>query len=61
VSAAEYQFQAGEMVWIMDTRLPVLVHYQGTPAGAIVCIPDLNPFVKACGVRLSWTTRRGIS
>lgn len=55
LSAAEYTFQAGEMMWIMDPRLSVVVHYDGKPAGVIVCIPDLNPFVKAVGGRLSWT------
>lgn len=56
VSAEEYEFQAGEMMWIMDPRLSVVVHHEGKPAGAIVCIPDLNPFVKACGSRLSYST-----
>lgn len=54
VSAAEYRFQAGEMMWIMDPRLSVVVHYDGKPAGVIVCIPDLNPFIKAIGGRLTW-------
>jgi GNAT superfamily N-acetyltransferase len=54
LSAAEYTFQAGEMMWIMDPRLSVVVHYDRKPAGVIVCIPDLNPFVKAVGGRLSW-------
>ena len=56
LSAAEYTFQAGEMMWIMDPRLSVVVHYEGKPVGVIVCIPDLNPFVKAVGGRVSWTT-----
>lgn len=51
VSAAEYQFQAGEMMWIMDPRLSIVVHHNGLPAGVIVCIPDINPFVRACGSR----------
>lgn len=55
LSAAEYTFQAGEMMWIMDPRLSVVVHYDGKPAGVIVCIPDINPFVKAVGGRLSST------
>lgn len=55
VSAEEFQFQAGEMMWIMDTRLSVVVHHRGRPAGVVICIPDLNPFVKACGARLSLT------
>jgi GNAT superfamily N-acetyltransferase len=55
LSAEEYTFQAGEMMWVMDPRLSVVVHYEGRPAGVIVCIPDLNPFVRAVGGRLSWT------
>jgi GNAT superfamily N-acetyltransferase len=56
VSAEEYTFQAGEMMWVMDPRLSVVVHREGKPAGVIVCIPDLNPFVRACRSRLSLTT-----
>ncbi len=52
VSAAEYQFQAGDMMWIMDPRLSIVVHNEGRPAGVIVCIPDLNPFVRSCGSRI---------
>ncbi|MEZ5854683.1 MAG: GNAT family N-acetyltransferase [Hyphomicrobiaceae bacterium] len=55
VSASEYNFQAGEMMWIMDPRLSIVVHHEGRPAGVIVCIPDLNPFVQACGSCLSWS------
>lgn len=56
VSVEEYGFQAGEMMWIMDPRLSLVVHHKGEPVGVIVCIPDLNPFVKATGARLSLTT-----
>jgi GNAT superfamily N-acetyltransferase len=56
VSIEEYAFQAGEMMWVMDPRLSVVVHHGGKPAGVIVCIPDLNPFVRACRSRLSLTT-----
>jgi GNAT superfamily N-acetyltransferase len=55
LTPAEFQFQAGEMMWIMDPRLPVVVHYRGKPAGVIVCIPDLNPMIRACASRMSWT------
>lgn len=56
VSEAEYLFQAGEMMWVMDPRLSVVAHYEGRPAGVIVCIPDLNPLVKVMGGRLTWTS-----
>ena len=54
LSAEEYRFQAGEMMWVMDPRLSTVIYHQGEPAGVIVCIPDLNPFVKATGAKLSW-------
>ena len=38
------------MMWIMDPRLSVVVYHDGKPAGVIVCIPDLNPFMRACRV-----------
>jgi GNAT superfamily N-acetyltransferase len=53
VSAEEYIFQAGEMMWVMDPRLSIVVHHEGKPAGAIVGIPDFNPVLRACGSRLS--------
>lgn len=56
VSTEEYLFQAGEMMWILDPRLSVIVSWRGKPAGVIVCIPDLNPFLKATGSRLGWMT-----
>lgn len=55
VSAEEYLFQAGEMMWVMDPRLSVVVYHGGKPAGVIVCIPDLNPLVKSIDGKLSWT------
>jgi GNAT superfamily N-acetyltransferase len=55
VSVEEYAFQAGEMMWVMDPRLSVVVYHDGKPAGVIVCIPDLNPFMRASRSRLSLT------
>jgi GNAT superfamily N-acetyltransferase len=52
----EYEFQAGEMMWIMDPRLSTIVRHRGRPAGAIICIPDLNPMVRACRSRMSCAT-----
>lgn len=56
VSPEEYLFQAGEMMWILDPRLSVIVYWRGAPAGVIVCIPDLNPFLKAAGSRFKLST-----
>ncbi len=56
VTKGEYKFQAGEMMWIMDPRLSIVVHNKGEPAGVIVCIPDLNPFLRITRSRLSLAT-----
>ncbi|HEY8615479.1 GNAT family N-acetyltransferase [Phenylobacterium sp.] len=55
LSAEEFAFQAGEMMWILDPEVAAVVHRRGEPVGVIICIPDLNPFVKATGGRMGWT------
>ena len=52
LTPAEFDFQAGEMMWIVDPRIACVVHYKGEPAGVVICIPDLNPFQKATRGRL---------
>jgi GNAT superfamily N-acetyltransferase len=46
LTKGEFDFQAGEMLWIMDFRLPVIVHHEGRPVGALLCVPDMNPFIR---------------
>lgn len=48
----EFLFQAGEMMWIIDERVSLLVREGGRPIGVVVCIPDLNPFLKSIRSRL---------
>jgi RimJ/RimL family protein N-acetyltransferase len=55
LTVAEFDFQAGEMMWIVDPRIASLVHYKGQPAGVVICIPDLNPFQKTVGGRFGPT------
>jgi len=54
-TAAEYLFQAGDMMWIIDKRISTVVYHRGRPAGAIIAIPDLNPLVKAIGGKIGPT------
>jgi len=51
----EFLFQSGEMMWIIDERISMLVRERGRPIGVVVCIPDLNPFLKSIGSRLGLT------
>ncbi|WP_150526660.1 GNAT family N-acetyltransferase [Roseibium sediminis] len=43
----EFIFQAGEMMTILDPRLSSVVKLDGRPVGVVICIPDLNGFLKA--------------
>ncbi len=56
LTQAEFLFQAGEMTSILDPRLSSVLLQEGRPVGVIVCIPDLNGFLKAIGSRFGWTT-----
>lgn len=49
LTAEEFDFQAGEMMWVLDPALSAVIHHGGQPAGVVICIPDLNPFVKGAG------------
>ena len=52
----EFLFQAGELSTIMDPRLSSVALKDGEPAGVLICIPDLNGFLRATRSRLRWTT-----
>ena len=52
----EFLFQARDLMWVIDPRLPVLVYCDGTPVGVVVCIPDLNPLIRATRSRLGGRT-----
>ncbi len=43
----EMEFQAKDMATILDPRIAALVHDGEGPAGTVVCIPDLNPLLRA--------------
>jgi GNAT superfamily N-acetyltransferase len=56
LTAAEFEFQAKELKWIIDPRITSVIHYKGEPAAIALVIPDLNPFIRATRSRISWTT-----
>jgi len=55
VTSEEFLFQARDLSHIMDPVISVLVHDARGPAGAIICIPDLNPLLRAMGSRMGWS------
>jgi GNAT superfamily N-acetyltransferase len=56
VTAEEFHFQARDMKWIMDPRISAVLHWRGQPAACIICIPDLNPFLRATQSRFRLST-----
>jgi len=56
LSAEEFTFQAGEMMTIMDPRLSAVLTQDDKPVGVIICIPDLNGFLKATRSRYTLMT-----
>lgn len=56
LTAEEFQFQAGEMSSILDPRLSSVLLHDGQPIATIICIPDLNGFLKATRSRFGVLT-----
>lgn len=48
----EMRFQAQDLSLIIDPRITALVHDAEGPAGALLCIPDLNPLLRNLRSRL---------
>ena len=56
LTAEEFVFQAGEMMTIIDPRLSAVLIKGNTPVGVVICIPDLNGFLRATRSRFSLMT-----
>ena len=56
LTSEEFMFQAKDMMWIIDEKISSIVEYKNKPVGTLVCIPDLNPFLKTTGSKIGWKT-----
>ena len=52
----EIYFQAKDMMMIIDKETSVIANYEGKAVGVLICIPNLNPFLKAIHSRFGITT-----
>jgi hypothetical protein len=52
----EMDFQAKDMLLIIDKDLSVVAYKDNIPVGVVVCIPDLNPFLQNTKSRLGLLT-----
>jgi hypothetical protein len=46
LSKEEIYFQAKDMMMIVDASITVVAKHKGKPVGVVICIPNLNPFLK---------------
>lgn len=56
VTNEEFHFQAKDMMWVIDPRITTFAYQGEKPIGVLICIPDLNPLLKATKARLRWDT-----
>ena len=56
LTSEEMRFQARDLSHVLDPRITALVHDDHGPAGVVLCIPDLNPMLRAMRSRLSITS-----
>ena len=52
----EFQLQASQMIWVLDSRIAHMLLLHGEIVGVIACLPDVNPLLRATGSRLRWST-----
>lgn len=56
LSSAEFEAQARDLTWILDERLSSVWTRDDRAVGAVVCIPDLNPLLRATRSRVRLST-----
>jgi GNAT superfamily N-acetyltransferase len=54
----EFDFQADQMLWVLDPRIAHVLSFDEEPVGVIACLPDVNPLLRATGSRLRLSTPR---
>ena len=53
LTTEEMRFQAQDLSHVLDPRITALVHDDDGPVGVVLCIPDLNPMLRAMGSRFT--------
>lgn len=53
---AEFLFPCAGLTWVIDERISFTAYEDGRPVGVVLCIPDLNPFLRATRSRIGWRT-----
>lgn len=56
LTSEEFLFQAEDMMWIIDEDISYTMYKNDKAVGTIVCIPNLNPFLKSTGSKIKLST-----
>jgi hypothetical protein len=54
ISMAEFDFQAKDLVYFMDSHISFMIKHNGKPVGVSIHVPDINPLMRATGSRFTW-------
>lgn len=55
ISIEEFDFQAKDLVYFMDSNISFLAKHNGIPVGLSIHIPDLNPMLRASDGKLNFS------
>jgi GNAT superfamily N-acetyltransferase len=47
ITVEEFEFQAKDLMLVLDPGLTIIAYHNNRPVGVIICIPDLNPLLHA--------------
>ena len=56
LTSEEFLFQAKDMMWIIDEDLSYTMYKNDKAVGTVVCIPNLNPFLKDTDSKIKLST-----
>ncbi len=45
ITLNEFEFQAKDLMLVIDPGLTIIAYHQDRPVGVVICIPDLNPLL----------------
>ncbi|MEO8145982.1 MAG: GNAT family N-acetyltransferase [Bacteroidia bacterium] len=56
ISTEEFDFQAKDLVYFMDSHISFVAAHNGVPVAISISIPDINPLLRATGSKLNFAT-----
>ena len=56
ISIEEFDFQAKDLVYFMDSHISFVAKHKGVPVAVNISIPDINPLLRASGGKLNFMT-----